>query len=464
MNFTGSLSDALEEIIELERKIGIYNVKIGRVSLWRLVRKNCVASVLKRKYQFGSLNERQLNDVNPFRLIKLFFQSLSSLLSLFLSGKSVDSLFFSMQRLQKVNQVFLDKFTDPVIAHGNVGKYLVFQRPLAGKHFSPRYNGGKVFKLDFVHYTAKAFGLILAPFIVLLYHKPITRLKNLYFMNFLRKRRFIWSVAIKLGSFKVESVLYSFLYKRLKVKRIFIVNREINLPAIYSAKKYGIISAEMQHGVTLGPALLYSTQFDSCLDPDYFLTFGEFWKGNHFGMPLEKQINIGFAYSDFLKKNMDHKEELSEYCLVISQPRIGSNIIENVLELADLNENMEFHIRLHPQERLKDSVKQKIDSKINVSLVDNTRESSVVLLEYPYVIGVNSSVLYEALSLGKKVACFNYNDCEAMAVKRIPDRPFFILNSPADFGAVVYGKLNSKQITGDSFYSKFDPDFVKKLE
>jgi len=463
MSYT--VGEAIKEITELEYNAGVYSVKAGDISIWRLIRKKYVSKILRRKYHIGSFNERVLN-IKPWLFLKEYVQSFISLLGLVIKNKPVDYIFFAMSRLQKVDNAFLDKFTDPIIKNSALENFLILQRPLAGKHFSPRYNNSHVIKLDFIHYSAKIFGIFLAPFVLIFYILPLSCLRNLYSVYFGKEKFLFWVAAIKIGVFLVEVSLYNFLYKRLKVKKIFVVNREINLAAIFAAKKQEIISSELQHGITLGPVLLYSTLYDPFLDPDYFLTFGKFWVGDQFGMPSEKLINIGFAFADFIWEiKKDNYVSENNCCLIISQPRIGSRIIENTLELAKENQNVTFHIRLHPQERLRDSLDSEISRRENVMVVPNTHESSTALLQYPHIIGVNSSVLYEALSLGKKVGCFNYNGCEAIAAWHYLDGgPFFILNSPLDFGSFLAKENHpNNSIKENSFYSKFDAEFIHKL-
>ena len=153
----------------------------------------------------------------------------------------------------------------------------------------------------------------------------------------------------------------------------------------------------MQHGITFGETVLYSGVYNQNVDPDYFLGFGKISVNECFAMPLNRIVNIGFAYKKFIQERIksNYIKIPENIVLFISEPQISQLAIKTLLLLSEKYPDIYFHIRCHPQEKISDADIQKIsDTKIDV--VDNTLESFLAISRYKYVIGENSSSIFEA--------------------------------------------------------------------
>lgn len=455
--------DSIKTIVEHEKNSRIYKETVCNAPLWRLIRSSVIDNYLYCKYDFGKRNQRKAK-ISYFIVLRSFFSSLLSLLKLMLSKKKSKVAIFAFQRLQKIESLYTDKFTDPLTDHLEAEKFLIFQRPLGGKHLKPRLNHEKTVPIEALDYTAKLIGTLLTPFVFLFYGKKI--LNTFYEARILFSIRYsyILTLTIRTARFLVSYYLYYNLFKRLKTKKVFLVNREINFPIIRAAHKLGIDSFELQHGITFSYTVLYSTQFNEHSDPNYFLSFGEFWKGSQFGIPKEKILNLGWGYKNIIKSRVqNHSSSSDDYILVISEPRISSKIIGNVIELAMKFRELIFDIRLHPQEKLSQDISEQISQISNLRIVDNSTESSSSLASYKYVLGVNSSVLFEAISLNKRVGCFNYGGCHPFAFLKIKDNPFFILHSKNDFPQFLQLSKKTCADNENLFYSNFNAELLNKL-
>lgn len=82
----------------------------------------------------------------------------------------------------------------------------------------------------------------------------------------------------------------------MRCQNVYVVNRMVCLPQIIAAHQCGLMVLEFQHGITMGVTTLYAGQYDAVADPDYFLVFSEFWRGNQFAIPQDRITNIGWAY------------------------------------------------------------------------------------------------------------------------------------------------------------------------
>ena len=89
--------------------------------------------------------------------------------------------------------------------------------------------------------------------------------------------------------------------------------------------------------------------------------------------------------------------------MVISSPKYTSEIVAFILNLSILYRNINFYFRCHPQEQLSESDFLKISTRNNILISDKSVDSNIELQSYDYVMGVESTVLFEAASFGKFV-------------------------------------------------------------
>lgn len=453
----------IKEIAKIEKNNFLYSITAFKIPIWRLIRSSIVEGYLTKKCNFEKRNTTK-RSVNWGHFFKYYFLSFYSLIRVYFHPKiRAKYVFFAFPRLQEFENKYIDKFTDPVIKEsGLLKEFVIFQRPLSGKHFKPRYKQGAIIPIDFIEYTTKILGVVFSPLFFIIYIKSIFILYKRANMTFGVNKKFLFSISAAIGAFLFSSYCFKLLFGKLKTQKIFFVNRELNFPITYAAKRKGITTYELQHGITLDWSILYSHQYCPAIDPDYFLAFGKFWKGKQFGIPVERIINIGWAFGKFIRNVKASKNVLENYILIVSEPNSSNNIIKIALEMAQLYTNYIFHIRPHPQEEISGILKNRIEKLDNISIQDNKVESSIALLPYQYVVGHKSSVLYEALSFGKNVGCLNFNGCKANS-GQIENNPFVIINSINEFTKLKEKKRKKNQNIINSFYSYFDENKFNEI-
>lgn len=379
-------------------------------------------------------------------------------------GKKDINVFLPFNRLTNVRGEFLDKFVDPVISQTEIenGNFFILDPPNYVGDYKRIHkdhtvtNEGRtvlcqVFKYWFKLWTPIRYG---------------KRIRNLY--DKCKEEFRLDDACLKFYKDKVSTFLSSYYYyllwfRILKPKRVFVVFREAYFPQIAVCKRLGIPVAEFQHGITVGDSKSFTGEYDSRIDPDYFLIFGEFWKGPQYGMPLDKMFCTGWAYKDFLAKRLgDHIEKVEGRVLVISSPPITDSIIAALTELSKADANYGFDIRLHPCEKFSPAQQNKLNQIKNAQIVDNTIESAIALLSYKYVVGENSSVIYEALSVGCKVGMLNLG-----GLRPPVDRPgindnFYVINNCNDFEKFLQEEPNQSTARAE-FYSDFDSEAFMKF-
>ncbi|WBX76161.1 hypothetical protein PG911_16235 [Tenacibaculum ovolyticum] len=410
----------MEEIYTKEKELDLYAFKVLNTSVWRLVR--FPVRVNKLNLEIGFTN-RTTKVIIPFReiffnYIKSFFQ----FLYIILRRKKYKYLVLAFPRLSKQNSEYFDKFTDPLIAQSNLkNNTLVLQRNLSGKQFSLRSNAGATYKMsDFIDYSSILIGVLILPIIYIFYFKRIKVLIKNASTYFSLSSIFNLIISYKIGEFLTHCLFAKLILSATGVKQIFVVNRSIFVPFIRSAKIKNIEVLELQHGITHSKTVLYTGDFQTEIDPDIFLNFGRKWIGKQFSIPIKKQINIGWAYNSWLLKKTNIKPK-RKTVLVISSPAITDKILKTTLELAEKYKEYNFSIRLHPQENLSKYQKKQILNVKNIVVDNKDVDSLISVLKHQFILGENSSVVYEALSLGKSVGKIMFN---GLASKKKLDKDF----------------------------------------
>lgn len=454
------------EILNLYRnelQAGLYNLKYNGIPIWRLYRFNCRNRALKLLFPEYTNKSKKAYDISVKKTVNIVCRSFASILRLRMTNTKVSNIFFAFPRLQNIDGILIDKFTDPVIDYSDLkNDVIVFQK------LGRRWSEGDRWMRKRVIYSESivviSYVLSILYFVVHFFSKPAKDIALLYnkaklLFPLTKKDLLIWH--LKFVIFRVMVNKYKSLFKRLCCKRIFVVDREVFFPQLAAAHMSNISSYELQHGVTCGETVLYTGHYDSKIDPDYFLTFGDIWRGNQFSIPIDKMINIGWAYKNFIQKEM-HVKEYPEYTvLVISSPEITRNLVNTIIDLAKMNRSFEFHIRTHPQEIITDELKQKIKDVDNVFEVDNTQDSFIAIQAYHHILGENSTVLYEALSMGKNVGCLSYNGFNPIRLADNLNEGFFYLRKAEDFKEFVRHKVNN---LNNNIFSLFNPTAVNNLK
>lgn len=451
-------SNLLNDIIKTEEQLKLYDDTLLGIPLWRIVRYHSRLNYLTKKT--GYLAGSSVVKIGKPRI--KFISGFWGLL-----GKHNISMFFSFNRLVRCNDCYLDKFVDPVIFESEIENqnYVIIDPPNYIGDYKRAHkqntisNEGRTIFAQFLKYWFKLI-------VHVRYARRINRLFNKSKEAFLLSNSYRKVYFSEIAGFLANYNYYLFWLKRIKPDRVFVVYREGYFPQIAVCKKLGIPIAEFQHGITLDKTVSFTGSYDIRIDPDYFLTFGEYWKGNQFGMPLDRMVNIGWAYSKFLAKQFANVNKNNDNdVLVISSPEISDAILDALTELSKSKGDFRFHIRLHPCESYNEKQKEKLANIPCAEVVDNKIDSAIVLPTYKHVVGENSSVIYEALSMGCKVGMLNL--CGLRPAVDLPGikESFYVINNADDFEKFLSNRETSNNING-GFYSRFDGkefmDFVEK--
>lgn len=405
------LNDYLK--IEQQYEAEFCSVNWKDIPIWRILRSEFRVSYLNEvdctvKVRI-KLSEVVVNVMKSlFGFIKLLFQ------------KKKKYLFFSFPRLSYMGDYYIDKLFDPLIDNSICNdNYIIFERHQNSHHYTPRYHSRNVIYLDLIDNFVLFLHIIISPFSKRFCDKKVDELYCKLVQAFEideEYRRYLKSCFLR---YKLKYFFYSKIIFFLNPKAVFVAPRGVYNSVICAAKKKGIITYEMQHGIVLGESISYSGSYCNSVDPDIFLIFGKDNVGSQYGMPVNRVVNIGFPFKTYIS-NIGLPAYDDNVILLISEPHITDKIIQIAINLTNVVHNRYvFHIRCHPAEELSEKQKREIDQYDNIINVDNKIESWVVLSQYKAILGEMSSVVYEALALNKRVGLLNFGGLHAVQTNDI---------------------------------------------
>ncbi|WP_035337073.1 hypothetical protein [Dokdonia sp. PRO95] len=449
-------SDHIKEINKLELKYQLYDVSIDSIPIWRLLRFEYRTKYLKSKT--GFTNRTSFAKKKWFKIVKYLVISIFELLKVTLSRKRNTILFFAFTRLSQKENIYYDKFTDPIIKYIDDHRdVVVLQRSLGGSYFEPRMNSDFISKSDSILYICRLASILFLPFTILRYFSKFKNLKNRINKIYVADSLYYIKTAFVYGDFFFTKCMYKAIYKSLDVNQIFLVSRPVFAAQIVAAREMNIPVYELQHGATLNETVLYTGPYNDLIDPSLFLTFGSMWKNEHFGIPLKRIKNLGWANT----VNTTDIEINRNRILIISSPSITTQLLEILFDVAQEAKSYIFIMRLHPQESL--SVKNKIlsDKIANLKIESSTANLQKSILKSKVVIGDNSTVLYEALSLNKPVGQINYGFFRKER-SELENKLFRSICSKSDFSHFLE-ETDSPIARVNDIYSSFDFRLLNEL-
>ncbi|MBD5583666.1 MAG: hypothetical protein HDQ88_01085, partial [Clostridia bacterium] len=429
--------------------------KIYGVPLWRLV---------KTQFRWHVRDSRPFTvspQINIWDLFKNYFKSFGALTRILLFNHRIKALFFPHPRLFLVDNAYLERLSDPLIDSSGITEYLIFERNQNGTHKRPRYHESKVIYLDFIDINVYILSIFFKPLFQLVYLKKINSLYTKLNETFgIDSKRYKSLFASKITEFILSRLMIAPILKKINPDVVFFSPRGTYDYAVSYCKKNGSITVELQHGIVLTDSDLYTSKsYNKEYDPDYFFVFGNSNVGEQYGMPIERVLNIGFPFKDYIK-NIHKKHFAPNITLVISEPEITDKIIAILIDIIKKYPEYEFHIRCHPQEVFSEDHYSKIKKYPQIKVVENKTESFYAISQYENVMGEQSSVLFEAMSLNKKVARINYGGLKATNTEKLYGG--HVISSADDYHEFMVSPYNN-ELDSKDVYSDFQEDTFKKV-
>ena len=261
-------------------------------------------------------------------------------------------------------------------------------------------------------------------------------------------------------AFEAEVRGYGQLLARARPRMIILVQNGIEKALFKVAGANGIPTAELQHGLMgyAHPAYSYPEDVDYSGQgtfPDLFLSFSEFWdRSCHY--PAGDRIPIGndSYFVKTLPVNPDGK------VMVVSTGVHHSTLAKWIREIAVLSPNRQIIYKLHPgqQPRFHQIVTEFGDLP-NIEVYSGHSSPQTLLKQVSHVIGICSTVMYEALQAGRTVCIIPQQDYLVHAdILQTPG--VLVTPTPEDLDRALD---NSGTVGSPRFFDPFDADRARTV-
>lgn len=449
----------LTEFVSKENELGLFELTVdGIVAYGFLCRE------LRQKYLAYRIPSVDKDKIITKKTSGRLYTILSylQLLRLKLLGSSIDNFVYSFFRVDKVGDFFMDKFTDPLIDSSTIGNsYIIFEKSKDFEHKSPRIHKSKTIYTDYIEQKAIRYAQKKKASFIATHKNELEQLwtkLDLLMADVPYSKE--WTV-VRLLRDKSMMDFYHKFFKKHNIKRFIAPCRAVFLPQMYVCKELGIPVMELQHGLLAGMGgVTYVGNKDRHFVPDYFLSFGNLYHKERYGVEQCKVVNIGWAMSDFIKNNVIRKEVLPDSVLVIACDKLNK-LFKLIDSLAKEFPTIVFDVRLHPLASMTEFANLVVENHPNVSIQDNSRNISVVLPQYKMVIGDNSTVLVEALGLDIKVGRISYEEIQPKYFCEEEKDVEWVISDCASFKNFLESK--PKENKGLQFYSKYNREVLESI-
>ena len=137
--------------------------------------------------------------------------------------------------------------------------------------------------------------------------------------------------------------------------------------------------------------------------PDYFLTFGEKW-GQDISIPSQI-IPVGNKYLEGYVGTIQSEKEDKQTILVVSQGTVTERMVEIAKAIATAFPEKKIIYKLHPGEIPFKERYQELEAFTNIEII-GFKNILPLIAKAKYIVGYNSTTLFEALAFpGKVIFC-----------------------------------------------------------
>lgn len=454
-----TLHEILSQFNQMEEELKLFSLEISGIKIWQYLRFRIFQKILVRKnIQSPSHDIVRNKHIKSFiKNIQFIFKNQSAF---FQKKKEKEVLVFNNSRRRYINGEYWAIYTDFLFDNINCN-YQAIEIP----SMSIPIKTPKIKNTIYVDYAIIIIKTILESIkrckIPKIKSKDLTFLEKTINNKFNVKINLINEIKRILKLRMVFQWYFNKILKKFNPKLVIeVVSYSLeNMVLNEICRNMNIITIELQHGVVYRHHLAYNYPENVNLDvfPDYFFSFGKYWKSLiSLPIPEEKIIEVGFPF--FEQQYLEYKEnqqiQEKERILFISQGSIGEKLSIFASNLAKLTD-LEIIYKLHPGEykRWKKEYKYLHQAK-NVVVIDHNDISLYQLFaESTTIVGVYSTAIYESLPFNLKTFIVKLPGYES--IEPLVKQGFAILISKPE-------ELLIKMNTTDSISKKKNIDYFFK--
>lgn len=260
---------------------------------------------------------------------------------------------------------------------------------------------------------------------------------------------------------KIRIKRYGFLFKLLKPEKVFVA-ADIRKFIYIAAKRRGIETFEMQHaGIVFEyPSYSYPTEVTrewNIAFADNYLQFGPAWSGVN-NIPAKRWV-LGNDYF-FPQKSERYFNE--NYVLLISNFKHAYYLKPLARELSGMLKDKQIIYKLHPNEfKRSEEYKDEFKDLPNVHVVDKDYNLQSLIAYTDMVVVIYSSVCFEALNQGKKVAVLMRDNYYILkdTLKNVD----LVKNVDSARDIAEFYNADLSSVDNYTFYSHFDNQIANEI-
>lgn len=456
-----NLDNIIIDVCNRENNSNLYNIRIDGIPVYYYLQRYTRVSVLNYygcEFKEDSPSARKWE--RNWNIIKSIFH----MSKIFLLRKKYDNFIYSFGRTDMVNGLYMDKFTDPLIDESNIGgSYVIFEPDRAGRHMRPRIHRNSVIYSDAIMWFVNKIWKF--------YYKNRFEKRNskdLYMLyeelvkTFPEVKYDIGSISRIIAKNNIYNKFYQKILKKVEAKRFIAPSRADFLNRIPVAKQLNIKVIELQHGITYGETPTYSGFHDNLFTPDYFLSFGKIHSARCYGISEDKIVEIGWAFNNYIRNlGIEKGGNFKGKVLIISSPDISEKMVNVTCQFAEKHPDIQFYFRPHPNEQLDDCRLERLNTYTNIKIDNNKENVIVAIMSFDNIMGENSTVLYEALSMGKKVGKINFGGLLPRYLLEEDKKMFYQITDDYTFMDFIKASLDAKP--SKKLYTEFKPEVINQL-
>lgn len=220
--------------------------------------------------------------------------------------------------------------------------------------------------------------------------------------------------------FKLSYHLHKRYLKKKNPQKVFLVCSYGKEGIVAAARSLGIETIEIQHGLIYPFHMGYSYPHNTGIPyfPDKIMLYGDFWK-DQASFPIEKQsrLAVGNPYAELQIKKYSDTEKEKNSMLFISSGQYGVQLSKLAVDYHKQHPKYRIYYKLHPSEfkvwpDLYPHLKASEDDDLIV--VEDKINLYELFARCNYLVGVNSTAIYESFSLLDNVILYNTSGIEVM--------------------------------------------------
>ena len=403
-----SIEEVSEAFHELELQEAMFDWKIGRIQVWPVFRFEVFRSFLREvgifEYSANGFEKTSLKRANKVKVLK-------KVLSLVLTHR-VLRLFWRSSKSSKVALIPFYRRDDS--GNDHLSSHIIEQFGERGFRIGsgPRDIDleNQIHRKELNTLFRKVYG-IFADFWVDRKIKPsdfqkyasfMSALENKYNFRFSNRREFPLQ---QFKNFIGQSWGYRDYFKLENVSTVFVVDA-IHTSVIHGAKLAGTRFVELQHGSIYKqhPGHNWPEGIEVDLVPDEFLHWGDYWVQDLRFAQVTK-VKLAGAIPAISAAMLASSSSVDNQVLFMSSYDITTRLFSCALELSKARPELTIIYKGHPREDLSHQIEYLKTNKShsNLRIVENKATALDLIAESEFVVGVNSTALFEAAALKKKV-------------------------------------------------------------